>query len=219
MAIEAITCPNCGAAGINIDTAREYSFCSYCGTTIRTKDVLHLDVESTTIEKLKRNALRSFEVGQYDNAWADWSQAAQLDRTDYESYWGLVRCHMNQRPKDIIDKALYEKTLAYAPPGVKEEYSRQMDAHNDRIRAVWKKKETFLIRWRAVLLIAAIIFVMMSCLMLMFDSFEFDSFEVDTAVRVFWWTLLLAVAAFLAFRHVQKKLHNFRQRGRNILLR
>ena len=191
MAIESINCPNCGAAGINIDTAREHSFCSYCGTTILTRDVMHLDVESMTLEKLKRNALRSFEVGQYDNARADWQQAIQLDRTDYESYWGLIRCHMIQQPDDIIDYGLQEKTLAYAPPKVKKEYGRQMDIHNDRIHAAQSRIHAAQSRVRTarvILLTAALLCGIMSCA------------REESLVM-----LLLTLAAFLAFILVGKK--------------
>jgi len=134
MAIESVTCPNCGATGIQIDTTREHSFCSYCGSTVKTKDVLHLDMESMTLEKLKRNAHRSFEVGQYGNARADWVKATQLDRTDYESYWGIVRCDMATQPDDLIREAgHYGQALAYAPQDMKAEYMRQVEAHNTRI--------------------------------------------------------------------------------------
>jgi len=138
MPIEAITCPNCGAAGINIDTAREHSFCSYCGTTLRTKDVLHLDTESIALEKLKRNARRSFEVGQYGNARADWERAAKIDRTDHESYWGVVRCAMALRPDCMIGRedADFAKALSYAPPERGAEYMRQAQAHNAGAREI-----------------------------------------------------------------------------------
>ena len=150
MSILAITCPNCGASEINVDTAREHSFCSYCGTTIRTKDVLHLDTESTTFDKLKRNALSSFELGQYGNALADWRQAIKINRTDHESYFGIVRCCLARNPNigvttahkkyNYFDtpvlakeaKRCYENALAYAPPEEKEKYRSQIEVHNGK---------------------------------------------------------------------------------------
>ena len=115
MAIESITCPNCGNTGIQIDTAREHSFCSYCGSTLKTKDVIHVDMESMTLSKLKANAEKSFDVGQYQNARADWIKATQLDRTDYQSYWGIVRCDMAMYPDRLIENVgNYEQALAYA---------------------------------------------------------------------------------------------------------
>jgi len=136
MAIESVTCPSCGATGIQTDTAREHSFCSYCGSTVRTKDVLHLDVESMTLEKLKRNAQCSFELGQYSNAEEDWRQAIQLDRTDHESYWGLVCCAMATQPDKMIESGHYEQALIYAPPDVRAQYVQQIEAHNARARAI-----------------------------------------------------------------------------------
>jgi len=133
VAIESVTGPNCGASGIQIDTAREHSFCSYCGSTVRTKDVFHLDMESMALEKLKRNAQRSFEVRQYGNARADWAKAIQLDRTDHESYWGVVCCDMATQPYNFIQEAgPYGQALAYAPSEVRAEYVRQMEAHNNK---------------------------------------------------------------------------------------
>jgi len=136
MAIESVTCPSCGATGIQIDTTREHSFCSYCGTTVKTKDVLHLDVESVTLEKLKRNAQKSFDVGQYGNARADWRKVIQLDRTDHESYFGIVRCDMATRPDMIFGQDAYAEALAYAPAEIRVQYIRYAEAHNIRARAV-----------------------------------------------------------------------------------
>ena len=136
MAIESITCPNCGNTGIQIDTSREHSFCSYCGSTLKTKDVIHVDMESMTLAKLKSNAERSFEVGQYQNARADWVKATQLDRTDYESYFGTVRCDMATESDRIIEQTgYYEQALAYAPPDAKAEYIGKVETHNAKVRA------------------------------------------------------------------------------------
>ncbi|MCL1951681.1 MAG: hypothetical protein FWF60_02515 [Oscillospiraceae bacterium] len=140
MAIEAVTCPNCGATGIQIDTTREHSFCSYCGSTVKTKDVLHLDMESMTLAKLKANAQKSFEVGQYGNARADWEKATRLDRTDHESYWGIVRCDMATQPDIFIfELGYYKQALDYAPPGIRVQYMRYVEEHNARVRVTEEK--------------------------------------------------------------------------------
>ena len=136
MAVKSIICPNCGASGIQIDTAREHSYCSYCGSTLKTKDVLHLDIESMTLAKLRRNAEKSFEVRQYENARSDWEKVTQLDRTDHESYFGVVRCNMAMQPYQVIDKTgFFGQALAYAPPDVQAEYIRQVERFNTRARA------------------------------------------------------------------------------------
>jgi len=154
MAIAAVTCPNCGATGVNIETAQEYSKCSYCGSMLRTKEVLHLELEGMALEKLRRNARRSFAVKQYGNARADWARAAQIDRTDYESYWGLVCCAMAMHPGRLIRRtgaaapegyacdALkeYDCALAYAPPACKAEYKARVEAHNARAREIQEKQ-------------------------------------------------------------------------------
>jgi len=140
MAIVSVTCPNCGATDIQIDTTREHSFCSYCGSTVKTKDVLHLDVESMTLAKLKANAEKSFKVGQYGNARADWEKATQLDRTDHESYFGTVRCDMAMQPDRTINEAgFYSQALAYASSEIRMQYKRQVEAHNTRIREAQDK--------------------------------------------------------------------------------
>jgi|GEM_PF-6665454 len=148
MAIEFIACENCTNKKFQIDTTREFNDCPYCGTTIRTKKVLHLDAESTKAEKLKSNAQRSFDVREYDDARAAWETVVtQLNQTDYESYWGLVRCIMAAQPDDLIsekDTPYYKKALAYAtdmPLGVKEDYKRQVDTHNAKIRTMRATRE------------------------------------------------------------------------------
>jgi len=145
MPIEAVTCPNCGASGIQIDTSREHSFCSYCGSTVKTKDVLHLDAESMTLEKLKRNAQKSFALGQYKNAVADWKKAIVIDRTDHESYFGVVRCDMARIPDIIISDrnktGCYAQALAYAPPDVKTAYIREIESHNAKAQDIRQERQ------------------------------------------------------------------------------
>jgi len=139
MAIESVTCPNCGATGIQIDTSREHSFCSYCGSTLKTKDVLHLDVDidSARIRRFKRNAERSFQVEEYCNAKEDWKQVLEIDCTDYESYWGIVRCDMEMWGALIeLSNEMYTMALTYAPSEMKVEYERQVEAHNARMRKI-----------------------------------------------------------------------------------
>ena len=179
MAIESVRCPSCGSTGIQIDTSREHSFCSYCGSTVKTKDVLHLDVESMTLEKLKRNAQKSFALGQYGNARADWVKATQLDRTDYESYWGIVCCDMATQPDSFISEAgHYGQALAYAPPDVKVEYERQVGVHNNRILEAQEAHEakvheaeaefSRLSRQRKRLRFAAILFIIIIPLLIIY---------------------------------------------------
>ena len=201
MAIEAITCPNCGASGIQVDSAREHSFCSYCGTALKTKDVLHLDTESMTLEKLKRNAGRSFEVGQYGNARADWVQATQLDRTDYESYWGLVRCGIAERPDQPIGKSgCFEKAIAYAPPEQRTEYIRLVKAHNARAmeylaaKAKRKRKQDRLRLLQKILLLATCV---LSSFALMSAFVTHASWPVFVSLAALSWAGLICVAFFL----------------------
>ena len=110
-------------------------------------------LESISLEKLKRNAERSFEVGQYQNAVADWVKATEIDRTDHESYWGIVRCTFILRPDLVIDQSVdvYNKALSYAPPEVRVQYMRQVEAHNAQAseltrKILEKKRKTLEIR-------------------------------------------------------------------------
>jgi len=142
MAIESITCPNCGNTGIQIDTSREHSVCSYCSSTLKTKDVIHVDMESMTLAKLKSNAQRSFEVGQYKNARADWLDAIEIDRTDHESYWGIVRCDMATKPtKKFKQTSEYALALSYAPPELAADYMQQVEAHNAKAHELYEARE------------------------------------------------------------------------------
>lgn len=213
MPIQAITCPSCGAAGINADTAREYSFCSYCGTALRTKDVLHLDTESMTLGKLKRNALRSFEVRQFGNAKADWERAVLMDRTDHESYWGLVRCAMAARPDKVIDQSneRFHQALSYAPPEVRIQYMKQAAAHNQRAAKIQERleKRDRLALWGQRLKTAAIFLswapvwrILLLAGKVSYSMFFWHLFVVDILV-------LLEIAAWVLYIVLTRKLKHF----------
>jgi len=146
MAAKSITCPSCGASDIGIDTAREHSVCGYCGTAIKTKAVLRLDTERQALERLKNNARYYFGQRQYDAALSCWRQAIQADRTDHESYWGVVLYTMSKHPdkkicrgdewlsppSGYIASAEYSQAQDYAPPNMSLEYFRMVEAHNTR---------------------------------------------------------------------------------------
>ena len=116
MAIESITCPNCGASKIQIDTARDHSLCSFCSSTIKTKDVVYMDAESTKLDKLKSNAQQSFTLGQYRNAKKDWTQALEINRNDHTCYWGLVRCYMATTPDGHVSERPIVRFPAFTFP-------------------------------------------------------------------------------------------------------
>lgn len=56
MALTALKCPNCDA-NIRVDDDREYGFCAYCGSQVKTKEVVeirytnHIQVDDTAILK------------------------------------------------------------------------------------------------------------------------------------------------------------------------
>jgi len=148
-------CPNCGGE-VQLDESKEKGFCLHCGSSIQVKDaVTKLKVELAgkiavdglnTIQQLKTNAQRSFDVKEYNNAIRDWKKAIEIDSTDYESYWGQVRCWMathkaitikdNKNPffDDVDINSLIKSALAYAPPHIKIEYESQIKLHNEDIR-------------------------------------------------------------------------------------
>ena len=105
-------CPNCGY-DVQLSESKESGFCSSCGSAIRVQDAvqkLKLELSGkvgvdgiNTVQQLKVNAQRSFDVGQYQNAISDWRKAADINKTDHESWWGIVRCEMKLRPKYLIE--------------------------------------------------------------------------------------------------------------------
>lgn len=133
MAIESVTCPDCGATGIQIDTAREHSFCSYCGATIHMEEARRI----AALEKLKSDARQSFDARRYDDARAGWQKAIQLGPMDHESYWGIVRCQMAQFPDTPIDQTQseYSRAWAYSPPEARAAYVQQVEDYNAGILA------------------------------------------------------------------------------------
>jgi len=143
MAIEPITCPNCGAAGIQVDTALEYGKCGYCDSALRIREILHLDTKSLLLEKLRRNAQRSFELRQYGNAKTDWERALQIDCTDHACHWGIARCFMALQPCSYTSQdTACAKALAYAPPETRAGYERRMKAHDAGARAIEQERLT-----------------------------------------------------------------------------
>ena len=107
---------------------------------VTTKDVVQVVTDTLTLAQLQYNARLSFDVGQYENARADWEKVIQIDRTDHESYWGLVRCDMETRAVSIILRTgcYYEQAWAYAPPATRAVYEQEARAYNapevDRLR-------------------------------------------------------------------------------------
>jgi len=147
MAYVAGCCPNCGGK-IQLDESKERGFCLHCGSPIQVQEaVAKLKVELggkvavdglNTIQQLKANAQRSFDVRQYENAIRDWRKATDIDSTDYESYWGQVRCWMAQHPTYKIS-ALHDydtcclslkSALAYAPAHIRSEYEAETKKHD-----------------------------------------------------------------------------------------
>ena len=59
MSIESVTCPNCGATGI--DLTAEYVKCEHCGSTLRTKDAAahNAAAKETRAQKAQRNKRRA----------------------------------------------------------------------------------------------------------------------------------------------------------------
>ena len=122
--------------------------CEYCESRILVREAvakLKVELEGkvavdgiATIERLKANARRSFDVGQYDNAIRDWNRVTEIDATDHESYWGQVRCWMAQNPTVKISEAFFilESALAYAPPEKRREYEETIAAHNANVDVI-----------------------------------------------------------------------------------
>ncbi|MDR0222986.1 MAG: hypothetical protein LBI38_05585 [Oscillospiraceae bacterium] len=100
-------CTACGA-NLEVDPSLEAANCQYCGAAyIVEKAINNYNIENAQINaqtvnvsvgenatKLKANAEKSFAAGQYKNAYLDFKKAIELNRTDYEAYWGIVRVHM-----------------------------------------------------------------------------------------------------------------------------
>ena len=149
-------CPSCGGE-VQLDESKEKGFCLHCGSAIQVQEaVQRLKVELhgkvavdglSTVKQLKENAKRSFDVGQYQNAARDWSKVIDIDSTDYESYWGLMRCYMVENPHARIDNdntyanSRLMSAYAYAPPSVRKEYESLIRAHNDNAYKLEKERE------------------------------------------------------------------------------
>ncbi len=100
-------CTACGA-NMQIDKSLEAANCEYCGAAFIVKkainnyNIANTQINGQTVNvnvgtnssKLKENAEKSFAAGQFKNAYLDFRKAVEMDRTDSEAYWGIVRVHM-----------------------------------------------------------------------------------------------------------------------------
>jgi len=136
-----VTCPSCGAVGIEISAALEYGLCGYCGTMLHKNGGPCVDAKSINLENLRSQARRSFEAGQYGDARAAWVRAAQLDGSDHESCWGIARCNMALYPDRLAaqDHAC-AMALTHAPPDMRAELAKQIEAHDANARAILKAR-------------------------------------------------------------------------------
>ena len=154
-------CPSCGA---NIED-KDADKCEFCGALfindkpnknyyakIKAKVVNvnsineGIDTNDIRIHRLKENAIKSYEVGQYQNACKDSQRVIDFDCTDFESYWMIVKCRMKEEPDVTITDNVsddnknsefympeYKLAIAYAPPEKSSEYKESVETFNKSI--------------------------------------------------------------------------------------
>ena len=158
-------CPNCGA-NLQLDESMEKGFCMYCGSQFQVRDAvqkLKLELSGkvgvdgiNSVQQLKSNAQKSFDVGLYRNALQDWSKAANIDKTDHESWWGQVQCAlaMTDTKQLLKTDVHYDKfklwphgnpaldaALAHAPSHIRKKYETTVADFENKIKAQLKAKQ------------------------------------------------------------------------------
>ena len=86
------------------------------------------------VDRLKANAQKSFDAGMYGNAREDWYKAANIDKTDHESWWGIVRCEMKENKFINEFRNETKSAYAYAPADVRKRYEAEVKNHNDPLK-------------------------------------------------------------------------------------
>ena len=159
------SCPNCGGE-VQLDESKEKGFCMHCGSSIRVQDAvqkLKLELSGkvgvdgiNSVQQLKSNAQKSFDVGLYRNASEDWSKAANIDKTDHESWWGQVQCALVMTDTKQLLKTdipydnfklwphgnpALEAALAHAPSHIRKKYESTIADFENKIKAQLKAKQ------------------------------------------------------------------------------
>jgi len=158
-------------------------------------------LESKPKRKQQYNPERAFELRLFDEARLVWKEAIQIDRSDYQSQFGLVRCRMAKNPEAIITKTdkNYACALLYAPIDVAEKYMAQVEEHNAKARPL-NRQLTPLILFLILSIYGALGLIVASFLLIAFGPFIFGIICGVLAIGV----VLLAIKFGIKYDNMRK---------------
>lgn len=133
MSITALKCPSC-AADIQVDDEREYGFCSYCGSKIKTRDVVEIRYtgqiqinDKVSLEKQLEDGIAYLKMEDYYKAEKAFFGAIKDYPGSPEGYEMLINTLTRNQQlflKENIERVtkLADKMLAVAPEDKKDYY-------------------------------------------------------------------------------------------------
>ena len=107
MGFTAVKCPSCGAS-VELDSSREFGFCSYCGTKIVQDKIIHehrgsVKVEGTvTADSLFERGRIMLSDGDFRNAAKYFDRVLDIDPHKASAYWGKMCCEYELRSDEEV---------------------------------------------------------------------------------------------------------------------
>lgn len=109
MGFKAVNCPSCGA-NVELDSNREFGFCSYCGTKIVQDKIIHEHRGSVTVEgtanvaSLTERARMMLSDGDFRSADTYFDRVLDIDPHNAYAYWGKMCCSIGVRDDEQLEK-------------------------------------------------------------------------------------------------------------------
>lgn len=144
-----IKCPQCGE-NANVDTDREFGFCSYCGFKIELSKPDPDVAEAPTADSLLTRAELFLEENNYAKADEYFNKVLDIKPYTSKAYWGLLMCKISlinfdkltTRPQPIEDFNDYKKAIKFAESEeIKQKYINDAQKKQAELDMLWDEKE------------------------------------------------------------------------------
>lgn len=105
MGFIAVKCPTCGA-DVNLDSSREFGYCTYCGTKIIQDKIVVEHRDQVSIENLIERANGYLQQSEFENAANYYNRVLDMNPKLAIAYWGLLLCKLRSKSdNDLVEKA------------------------------------------------------------------------------------------------------------------
>lgn len=147
MGFTTVKCPSCGA-NIELDSSREFGFCSFCGTKVVQDKIIvehrgTIRIEGTaTAETLLERAQFMLRDSDFASADSYFDRVLDIEPHCAEAYWGKLCCKLQSPSNEALcrhryslqKEPLYSKALEFADASLRETYqsiAKQVDLNQD----------------------------------------------------------------------------------------